>query len=152
VSLRADLGFSQFNATNHLITLGEIQNQTYIDDGTGRVVNLDVDAVFHVPLGPRVRAYILGGIGAAYRRIELTQTVGFAGYYCDPWYGYCGIGFEPGDLLIHSEETTRFAWNAGVGVEFPWYNGQGWFIEARYNRVETPVPTEFVPIRVGIRF
>jgi len=151
-SLRTDLNFSQFGATKSLITLGEERNQTFIDDGTGRVINLDLDAVLDVPLGPRARGYLMAGVGGAWRQIELTQTVAFGGYYCDSWYGFCGFGVVPGDVLVQREETTRFAWNAGVGVEFPLYNGQSWFIEARYNRIETPQPTEFIPIRVGLRF
>lgn len=151
-SLRTDLSFSQFGATKSLITLGEEQNQTYIDDGTGRLVNLDLDAVFDVPLGSRARGYLMAGVGGAWRQIDLTQTVAFGGYYCDSWYGFCGFGVVPGDVLVQREQTTRFAWNAGLGIEFPMYNGQSWFIEARYNRMETPQPTEFIPIRVGLRF
>ncbi|HKT72773.1 MAG TPA: outer membrane beta-barrel protein [Steroidobacteraceae bacterium] len=152
LSLRADVSFSRFDATNNLLNLGSEQNQTRIDDGWGNVVSLDVDAVFDVPLGPRARGYVMAGIGGAYRRIDLTQTVGFDGYFCDPWYGFCGAGIVAGDVLVQRTETTRFAWNAGAGIEFPLYNGQSWFIEARFERMETPTPTEFVPIRVGLRF
>ena len=151
-ALRADLSYSQFDATRHLIYLGEQQSQTHIDDGTGRIVNLDLDGVLNVPFGPRVRGYLFAGVGGAYRRIELTQTVGFAGYYCDYWYGFCGFGVFPGDVLIQRDETTRFAWNAGLGLEFAMYRGQTLFVEARYNRIETEEPTEFIPIRIGLRF
>jgi hypothetical protein len=151
-ALRTDLSFSRFNATNNLLNIGAQENQTQIDDGWGEVVNLDIDGVLNFPMGPRVRGYLMAGVGGAYRRIDLTQTVGFGGYYCDNWYGYCGVGIVPGDVLVQREETTRFAWNAGIGFEFPLYNGQSWFIEARYNRMETPQPTEFVPIRIGFRF
>lgn len=151
-SLRADLSFSRFNATNRLLNIGAEQNQTEIDDGWGDIVNLDVDGVLDIPLGARVRGYVMAGVGGAYRRIDLTQTVGFGGYFCDDWYGYCGIGVVPGDVLVQREETTRFAWNAGVGVEFPLYRGQSFFVEARYTRMQTPNPTEFIPIRVGYRF
>jgi len=30
--------------------------------------------------------------------------------------------------------------------------GQSWFIEARYERIQTQGPTELVPIRIGFRF
>jgi opacity protein-like surface antigen len=151
-SLRTDLSFSRFNATNHLLNIGAEQNQTEIDDGWGDIINLDVDGVLDIPLGARVRGYVMAGVGGAYRRIDLTQTVGFGGYFCDDWYGYCGVGVVPGDVLVQRESTTRFAWNAGVGVEFPLYRGQSFFIEARYNRMQTPDPTEFIPIRIGYRF
>jgi hypothetical protein len=72
---------------------------------------------------------------------------------CDGWWGFCGTGFFAGDVLVDREETTRFAWNAGVGMEFPLYGGQSWFVEARYNRMATQgAPTEFIPVRVGLRF
>ncbi len=151
-SLRADLSYSQFNATRHLLYLGAQQNQTEIDDGTGRIINLDLDGVLNIPLGPRARGYLFAGVGGAHRRIELTQTAGFAGYYCDDWSGFCGVGVFPGDVLVAREDTTRFAWNAGLGVEFPMYSGQTFFVEARYDRIETDQPTEFIPIRVGLRF
>jgi len=151
-SLRADLAFSRFNATNNLLNIGAEQNRTEIDDGWGDIVTFDVDGVLDIPLGQRVRGYVMAGVGGAYRRIDLTQTAGFAGYFCDDWYGYCGVGVVPGDVLVQREETTRFAWNAGVGLEFPLYGTQSFFVEARYNRMQTANPTEFIPIRFGYRF
>ncbi|HVO46498.1 MAG TPA: outer membrane beta-barrel protein [Steroidobacteraceae bacterium] len=150
--LRADLNYSRFGATRELISIGEQANQTQIDDGTGDIVSLSLDGVLELPIGPRARAYFMGGVGGAYRRIDLTQTVGFGGYFCDAWYGYCGFGVVAGDILVQRTETTRFAWNAGAGLEFPMYGGRSWFIEARYDRMNTDVPTEFVPIRIGMRF
>jgi opacity protein-like surface antigen len=152
LALRADLTYTRFSATDRLLNLGEVVNQTRIDDGNGQILGLDVDAVFNVPLGRGVRGYLLAGVGVDYRRIDLTQTVAVGGFVCDEWWGFCGRGYFPGDVLVDREETTRFAWNAGVGVEFALYGGQSWFIEARYNRMETQQPTEFIPIRVGLRF
>jgi opacity protein-like surface antigen len=151
-ALRTDLHYSRFNATNQLITLGEIANQTQIDDGSGQIVALDLNAVFETPVSRNVRAYVIGGVGVDYRKIELTQTVAVGGVVCDGWWGFCGFGYVPGDVLIQREETTRLAWNAGVGLDFALGHGQSWFIEARFNRMETHDPTDFVPIRVGMRF
>jgi opacity protein-like surface antigen len=151
-SLRGDLHYSRFEATDQLLTLGEIVNQTRIDNGHGDILGLDVDGVLDIPLGRGVRAYVLAGVGVDYRRIDLTQTVVFGGYVCDGWWGFCGRGYFPGDVLVDRQDTTRFAWNAGLGVEFPLYGGQSWFIEARFNRMQTPQPTDFIPIRVGLRF
>jgi opacity protein-like surface antigen len=151
-AIRTDLHYSRFEATDKLLTLGEIQDQTRIDHGNGQMVGLDVDGVLNIPLGRGVRGYVLAGIGVDYRRIDLSQTVAFGGLVCDRWWGFCGRGFVPGDVLVDRQETTRFAWNAGVGVEFPLYGGESWFVEARFNRMETAVPTDMVPIRVGLRF
>ncbi len=151
-ALRTDLHYSRFNATNQLISLGEVANQTRIDDGTGQILALDLNAVFETPLSRTVRAYLIGGVGVNYRKIELTQTVAVGGFICDPWWGFCGVGYVPGDVLIDREETTRLAWNAGLGLDFSLGGGQSWFIEARFNRMETRDPTDFVPIRIGMRF
>jgi opacity protein-like surface antigen len=150
--LRADLHYSDYNATDNFINLGSALTQTRVDDGHGEIVGLDVDGVYEVPLGSIARGYVLAGIGEAYRRIELTQTVVIGGLVCDPWWGFCAPGFFPGDVLIARGSTTRFGWNAGLGVDFPLANGSSWFIEARYNRIETTRPTQFIPIRIGLRF
>ena len=54
--------------------------------------------------------------------------------------------------MIASQDSTHFAWNAGAGINFPLPYGHSWFIEARYERIETQEPTEYIPIRVGYRF
>jgi Outer membrane protein beta-barrel domain len=151
-SLRTDLNYSRFGATDQLITLGELQTQTQIDDGNGQIVDLDMDGVYEFPVAPAVRGYLLGGVGVAHRRLELTQTVAYGGVVCDSWWGFCGVGYAPGDVVVASQNTTRFTWNAGAGLDISIGGGQSWFVEARYTRIETPVPTDFVPIRVGIRF
>ena len=151
-SLRLDLSYNRNNATNQLLSEGSVADQTRIDDGWSDIFTFDLDGVFDIPIVPGVKAYLMAGGGGAYRRISLTQTARFAGYYCDDWGGWCEQGFYPGDVLVDRTKTTRFAWNAGVGLDFALYNNQSWFIEARYTQMETPVPTSFVPIRVGYRF
>jgi hypothetical protein len=53
---------------------------------------------------------------------------------------------------VAASDDTRFAWNAGLGVDFALPGGQSWFVEARYERIETQEPTEYIPIRFGLRF
>jgi hypothetical protein len=151
-ALRTDLHYSRFNATNQLLNQGASVTGTEIDDGSGHMVGLDLDGVLDIPFSPTVRGYIMAGVGVDYRRIDLTQTVAYGTYVCDPWWGFCGPGYVAGDVLVAREETTRFAWNGGVGLDFALGGGQSWFIEARYNRMETQQPTTMIPIRVGFRF
>jgi hypothetical protein len=99
-----------------------------------------------------VHLYAIGGIGGDYRRIALTQTVAYGGIVCDPWWGFCGTGFYPGGVVVSHDETTRFAWTAGLGLDMALGGRQSWFVEARFEELETGSPTQFVPIRVGIRF
>lgn len=152
LALRADIDYSRFNATRQLIAVNQAVDQTQIDDGYGEVVDGSLDGEYKAPLSPNVTAYALAGIGIAHRRIALTQTVAFGSYFCDPWFGYCEYGLVPGDVVVASDNTTRFAWNAGLGLDFDLRNGQTFFVEARFTRIQTAQPTDFVPIRVGLRF
>jgi hypothetical protein len=152
LSLRLDLNYSRNDASNQLLQEGSVADQTHIDDGWADLFTFDLDGVYDIPFANGVKAYLMAGGGGAYRRISLTQTVGFQGYYCDGWWGFCESGFVPGDVLVDRTSTTRWEWNAGVGVNFPLYGGQSWFVEARYTEMQTPVRTSFVPIRVGFRF
>ena len=152
MSLRLDGSFSRFDATNQLLADSAAANNTYINNGWGDVASLDLDGVFDIPLGNGIKAYVMAGGGGAYRRINFTQTVGYGGYYCDGWTGYCQPGYSVGDVLVDHQTTTRWEWNAGAGINFPLYGGQSWFVEAKYTQMMTPVPTSFIPIRVGFRF
>jgi opacity protein-like surface antigen len=142
---RAELNYSRFSATDQLIALGQAANGPAVDDGNGQTVTGFLDGVMEVPFSAWSRLYVTGGVGAGYRRIELTQH----DFVCDPFF--CGSGFGR-NSLVASNDTTRFAWNAGVGVNFYLPTGQSWFVEARYERIETQQPTEFLPIRFGFRF
>jgi len=143
--LRFEANYSRSVATNSFINANQAATGTPIDDGSMQTITGFVDGVLRTPINPYVHVYALGGVGLGYRRIELTQN----GFFCDPFF--CGPG--GGRNIVASSDVTRFAWNAGAGVDFALPGGQSWFIEARYERIETSVaPTEFVPIRVGIRF
>ncbi|HEX5462036.1 MAG TPA: outer membrane beta-barrel protein [Steroidobacteraceae bacterium] len=152
LALRVDLNYSRFNATRQLIGVNQAVNQTEIDDGFGEIVDLAVDGEYRMPLSPYLSAYAVAGVGVAHRRIALTQTVAVGDYVCDDWFGYCEFGLVPGSVVVASDNTTRFAWNAGLGLDFALRGGQTFFVEARFTRMQTPQPTDFVPIRVGLRF
>jgi opacity protein-like surface antigen len=152
LALRADLDYSRFEATRQLIASNQAVDQTEIDDGYGEIVDLAVDGEYEAPLSPYIAGYAVAGIGVAHRRIALTQTVGVGDYFCDPWWGYCDYGVVPGEVVVASDNTTQFAWNAGLGLDFDLRNGETFFVEARFTRMQTAQPTDFVPIRVGLRF
>ena len=143
--LRADLNYSRFSASNQLIALGQAVNQTPVDNGSGQTVTAFLNGVLEAPVSAWTRFYVTGGVGLGYRRIELTQN----GFLCDPFFCGSGVG---SNAVVASDSTTRFAWNAGVGMNFALPAGQSWFVEARYERIETQEPTEFIPIRFGLRF
>jgi opacity protein-like surface antigen len=152
LALRADLNYSRFDATRELIAINQNAAQSRINDGYGETFGLDVDGEYRMPLAAGLTAYALAGVGFDYRRIALTQTVATGDYFCDPFFGFCEFGVVPGQEVIASDDTTRFAWNAGLGVDIALGGGETFFVEARYLRLQTPQPEEFVPIRIGLRF
>ena len=150
-ALRLEGHFTNYDATDEFINFSQASTRARIDDGEGSTLGLDLNAVLYFPLGSRVRGYVTAGGGVDRRRIELTQTVLFGGFFCDSWWGFCGRGVFPGDVLVSRETSTELAWNGGVGVEFPLARGN-LFVEATYHRIETQRPTEYIPIVVGLRF
>ena len=153
LSLLAELHYSNYDATDNLIRLANQQSDSVrIDDGDTDIWGLNVNGVYRIPFGARARGYVTAGIGEYYRNVQMTQTVLIAGTYCDPWWGFCYQAVFPGQAIVQEQSTTRFAWNAGIGVEFPLSGGSSWFIDLRYQRIETSEPTEFIPLKVGFRF
>ena len=141
--LRFEANYARSSATSAFINANELATGSAIDNGSMQTVTGFADAVFRTPINPYAHVYALGGVGVGYRRIELTQN----GFFCDAFF--CGGG---GHNVIASSDTTKFAWNAGAGIDFALPNGSAWFVEARFERIETNSPTEFIPIRVGFRF
>jgi opacity protein-like surface antigen len=144
-ALRVELNYARSEATGDFIARNEAATNTPIDYGSLQTFTGFVDGVLEAPVSRWARFYATGGVGLGYRRIELTQN----GFFCDPYF--CGSGFGHNNLVA-SSDNTRFAWNAGAGVDFALPAGQSWFIEARYERIDTNGATELIPIRFGFRF
>lgn len=151
LDVRFDFSYSAHQATNNLLDLGQQAANTQVDNGTGSFWSGTGNLVYHVPLAYGVRAYGIAGAGVYHARVELTQYDPYGGYYyCDPFSGFCDIGGT--NTLVSSSGVTKFGWNAGLGVEFDLPYGRAWFIEARYHRISTDKPIEYLPIAIGYRF
>jgi hypothetical protein len=148
IGVRLDLNYSSNNATRALLSQGSAATGLNITGGWADIwsasVNLEAQHLF----SSTTYGYLIGGVGAYYTELQLTQY-GY-GYVCDPWWGYCYYG--TGNAVVASNSTTRFGWNGGVGMAFR-LQGPTLFIEARYTRIETsPQPLEFIPVTIGLRF
>jgi|SRR5579863_10508008 len=153
LGLRGDLSFSSHNATNNFLAYGTQVTGVQVDSGSGQFVSFSLGPTYSVPFIGRTRAYGFAQVGVYYSDLQLSQTVLFAGEFCDPYFGFCDFGVFPGDNVVYEDTRTRFGWNAGLGVEFAsGYFGNHFFIEASYHRLSGPQPIEYVPIEFGIRF
>ena len=147
-----ELHYSGYNATKNLINLGRQTGTERIDSGDGSVFGVNANAVYRMHAVWRGHAYLTAGIGEYWRTVRLGETVLVGGTYCDPWWGFCYPGVYPGQLVTHEHTTGRFAWNAGIGFEFPLSYAGSWFIDVRFHQMQTNTATEFIPIQVGFRF
>jgi hypothetical protein len=149
LDLRFDLSWAQHYATVSYLNSAQQSLGTQIDYGYGDVAAASAHVLYHFPVARGVRAYGIAGIGAYYTRIELDQALPFYGFSCDFYYCY-DYGYSEAQVAAHG--VTNFGWDAGIGVDFDAGYGRQWFIEARYQRVNSSATVEYLPIEVGVRF
>ena len=148
VGVRLDINYASNNATRALLSEGAAATGLNITGGWANIWSASVNLEAQHLITPTTYGYLIGGIGAYYTQVQLTEYA--YGYVCNPWWGYCYTG--TGNAVVTSNSTTRFGWNGGVGMAFR-LQGPTLFIEARYTRIETsPQPLEFIPITIGLRF
>lgn len=151
LSFRFDGSYSRFRETRSSLFLASQQTGTNVAFGYGSVYGGDVDARFDLDMGPRVREYFFGGIGWYREHTSFGQLALGQGERC---FFFCVPGYFP--VVSNAERSTSGwldSWNAGMGFEFALQDPASFFIEARYVRLAPQSSrTEFVPIRVGIRF
>jgi hypothetical protein len=146
-ALRVELNYASNNASRALLSEGAQQTGLQVTGGWADLWSLTVNGEARMPLGHGAYGYVVAGGGGYYTQLNIT---GYGnGYFCYPWWGYCYYGSGP---VVASNNTTKFGWNAGLGVSFPLRNGSNMFVEARYNAIQLPQTLEYVPITVGWRF
>jgi opacity protein-like surface antigen len=148
---RFDLNYSVHNASIALLNTGQQATNQPVDTGTGSILSATGNLAYHVPLAYGVQAYGIAGVGAYYTRIELDQILPFYDPY--GYYGYCyWYCYGYGQAQVAAHGVTNFGWNAGLGVEFALPYGRSWFIEARYQRINSSTYIQYLPIEIGYRF
>jgi opacity protein-like surface antigen len=151
LGLRIDGSYSRFEETSRSVNLASMNNGTHVSFGHLDLYGGDVDLELDLPMGPRVKEYIFGGVGWYREHTTFEQASYQPGYSC---FYYCFPGYFRVVSTV-AQDTTGWlhSWNAGVGFEFALADQSSFFIEARYQRISpSSKMTEFVPIRVGLRF
>jgi opacity protein-like surface antigen len=148
LALRLEIDYASNNATHSLIDQGQQVTGLQITGGWADIWSATANVELRMPIAPHVYGYLIGGAGAYYTRISLTQY-GY-GYVCDPWWNYCYPA--SGDLIVAEHDDTKFGWNAGAGIAFRLASGSTLFVEARYNAVQMRQTFSYVPVVVGLRF
>jgi opacity protein-like surface antigen len=151
LGLRVDGSYSRFGETRQSLNMASEATGTDVVFGHQNIYGGDADAELDLKMGPRAREYFFGGFGWYREQTVFRQATNESGVIC---YYYC----TPANYLVLStaeRNTTDWlrSWNAGLGFEFALSDPATFFIEARYLRIEPySSRTEFVPIRIGLRF
>jgi opacity protein-like surface antigen len=114
--------------------------------------NLTENVIFTLNPDADTNVYLIAGLGGH----RVTAEVGSYNYYGTvyppywgyPWYGYPVYGYN----AAASRTTTRWGYNAGVGVQFKISPGFTMSLESRYTWVATQHNIEYIPIAIGFRF
>jgi opacity protein-like surface antigen len=158
VGIGLSLDYAQFDVRSQVVDAFNAQ----LGPGDGSITGAQIDTftlmadVNWSPTGPDGPFYLTGGVGGAYLDGKVTDN-GLVYYppVCDPWWWWCYPGgYGPGTVVVRSRSTTRFAWNAGIGLSFEVGDNESQiFIEAKYQSVETsPKATTTIPLSVGFRW
>jgi opacity protein-like surface antigen len=108
--------------------------------------------------------YIIGGPGAYYRKINISQYAGTGvAPYCDPYFFYCYAVPVTYTNVIGSRDEWDWGLNAGLGIQYGFPGGEPHlFIEGRYHYIfghsyDTPSGSKsssagYVPLVLGLRW
>lgn len=152
LGLRGDVSFGSHSATNNFLDYGTLVSGIQVDSGTGQFFSFSLGPSYTVPFIGRSHLYGFAQVGLYHSSLQLTQTVLFSGYYCDPYFGFCQPGVTAGDSVVYDDSRTRLGWNAGIGLDFRSYFGPSYFVQAGYHRLGGAQKIEYIPIEFGIRF
>ncbi len=155
LGIRLDGNYSRFDATTRSLNAASQALGTSVALGYQDIYGADLDAEFDFKMSQHVKGYLYGGAGR-YRESTSFQQFAYSPglvcyYYCYP--AYIGYTYD----VAHNTTGWLNSWNAGAGFEFALQDPVRFFVEARYQRINSSNNSsnnmsEFVPIRVGLRF
>lgn len=124
-TLRGELAYHHFGSKDFTVP-GSRPNTTISYTGKSSSIAGALDASYALPMGGRMKPYVLGGPGIYSNRSEMTRS-----------------GAEP-----TTETDTKMGLNVGGGMNFA-FLGRKAFLEARYHHVDQAA---WIPVSFGIRF
>ena len=154
VGAQVEAFWSHHGVNTELFNVTDLDAEHRMQYGT-----LDVVGNF-VRAGP-FTAYVLGGGGLYYRRVEITEFVGTAVVpVCDPWLYYCFTDAVAVESVLGSRSSTDWGLNGGVGFSVRVAGGLKLYAEGRYHYIFGPeiinssekANGEYIPIMFGLRF
>jgi len=98
--------------------------------------------------------WLTGGVGYYKRNLVITQnTYFYVPPFFDPWWGWIGGGWVPGEAITGSRSDSGFGFNVGLGVDIQIDSGASLFVDARYHHAYMEgVDMDIIPISFGVRW
>lgn len=125
-----------------------------LDNAYAHSWSITLNYLRHINPHGNIKPWFTGGAGYYKRTLEITQTALF--YYppvWDPWWGWIGGGWAPGEVITGSRDASGFGVNVGGGIDLAIDSGAALFVEARYHFASLDgVDITMVPILFGIRW
>ena len=130
---------------------GAILSQVGEPGGNVHTWSLTLDPVLYYKTSGAWGGYITGG-GGFYRKVtSFTQPALAFGQYCDFFYCY-PYQYTTNVTVAHFSSNQGGA-NLGTGFTFGGWNSSKFYLEARYEWLDTPGrSTQMIPVTMGIRF
>ncbi len=124
------------------------------DNAYSSLWSITLNSVYRFnPTGDNV-PWITGGVGFYKRNVQITQNaLVYIPPYWDPWWGWLGGGWVPGEVITGSRESGAFGYNVGFGIDMEIEQSSSLFIDVRFHHAFTEgVDTMVLPVMAGIRW
>lgn len=130
----------------------DVLNLLDVDDGDIDNFTFAAGAHWTAPTKGSVGFYLKAGISEHFLDADLTNPGIISGIVCPPYWWWCFPVTGVGDVVVESESTWEFGYNAGIGMTFELANRSQLYLEARYNWIDLEQTVEYVPFIFGWRW
>ncbi|HLK31939.1 MAG TPA: outer membrane beta-barrel protein [Terriglobales bacterium] len=132
---------------------GSVLREARAPNGDAHVWSITADPRLQLPF-PKLRPYLVGGVGYYRRTVNFTQPALINVTFFDPFFGYIFPGVVGTNQVLKSITRNGIGGSLGAGFGFKLgKTGTEFFTEARYHYAATGnIPTRMIPVTFGLRF
>jgi hypothetical protein len=138
-----------FNASSMGINSATLSNLG-APGGNVHILSFTVDPMVHVIRKGAFDLYLIGGGGLYHRYDDLTAPSFGFGPIVTP-FGFFNAPVV-GETVLASYSINKPGFDAGAGISLGTKWHAKFYAEARYNRMFTDVPTDYIPVTFGVRW
>jgi Outer membrane protein beta-barrel domain len=124
------------------------------DNAYSSLWSVTLNSVYRFNPGGDNVPWVTGGIGFYKRNVQITQNaLVYIPPYWDPWWGWLGGGWVPGEVITGNRESGAFGYNIGFGIDMEIEHHTSLFLDVRFHHAFTEgIDTMVIPVMAGFRF